>query len=299
MKRIALKIDVDTSQAITVGLPQIIPVLQSHQAGATLFWALGDEKNGSFLRPARYIRRTPGRSEIKLKVRYDVSALLRGSFKPSKNLAKVVSVSLSSLALSAFEHGVRPAQQYDWQNNIMQRDMNQTREAYDDALAKFEKTFSAKVICHAASGWQINRAAFRLHQIHQLEFASDCRGIFPFWPIVSGEYTRCPQIPVTLPMLEELLPKMDIAEAIDHLKQLTELRPSEFHVFNIAADFDVRYVQQLDELFAAWKNQGYDLVSLGVLKQSLDLKKLPYHHVSMQPCPGRYGLLATQADVYP
>lgn len=299
MKLIALKIDVDTSDAIEIGVPQLATLLRAHQAGATFFWSMGREKNGSLLRPARFIRKVAGFSTLPLRQRFAWSGILRGSLLPSRNLAKLAGEAIGSLADAEFEHGVRPAQRHLWQSGIMQMDGEQTRVAYQEATQFYQRITGQTPRCHAAFGWQINRTAFRLHQMNQLTFASDCRGQSPFWPIVQGEYTRCPQIPVTLPMLEELVASMPIEQAIAQLVGLTSFENTALHVFNIAADFDTQYLESLGQLLSAWQQQGYQLVSLGQVAQSLNLKQLPYHHVEMQACQGRWGAVATQAGVYP
>ncbi|QLI82692.1 4-deoxy-4-formamido-L-arabinose-phosphoundecaprenol deformylase [Chitinibacter fontanus] len=299
MKLIALKIDVDTSVAIEIGLPKLIPVLRANQAGATFFWALGKEKNGSLLRPMRYLRKVAGMSHVPIKQRYGLAALLAGSLLPSRNLNRLAENAMRELTDEVFEHGVRPAQRHCWQASIVKMDSALTRDAYAETLAGFEKIMGQRPRSHAASGWQINRTALRLHQLHQLNYASDCRGQTPFWPIVQGEYIRCPQLPVTLPMLEELIPQLGVEQAFEQLKHATLEQEQALHVFNLAADYDAQYAEQVGQLLSDWKAQGYHLVNLSALVQALDLKTLPYHHVEMKPVPGRLGLLAVQGAVYP
>jgi undecaprenyl phosphate-alpha-L-ara4FN deformylase len=43
MKRIALKIDVDTCRGTLVGVPALIELLQRHAASASFFFALGPD----------------------------------------------------------------------------------------------------------------------------------------------------------------------------------------------------------------------------------------------------------------
>jgi undecaprenyl phosphate-alpha-L-ara4FN deformylase len=51
----------------------------------------------------------------------------------------------------------------------------------------------------------MNRHALRLTQRLGFCYASDCRGKFPFIPVIDGEIVLCPQLPTTLPTLDELL----------------------------------------------------------------------------------------------
>ncbi|QLG88165.1 hypothetical protein HQ393_07790 [Chitinibacter bivalviorum] len=297
MKLIALKIDVDTAQAIRSGLPRIIPLLQSRAMGATFFWSLGSERNGQFLRPALGLKKMPGASKISLKQRYGTAALLLGSFRPVRRLEKMVKACVGELKDAGYEHALRPLNRYEWQRGIRQWDASETELAYEKALHCFERIVGEKPVAHAAFGAQMNRTAFRLHQLNGLKFASDCRGLSPFWPIVQGEYLRCVQIPVTLPMLEDLLPEMGTDQAVDEILQLSAV--GETHVFNLAADLDANFIPQLERLFDGWLAQGYQVVSLGQMYAGLDLALLPYHHVEQKSIRGRVGEAAVQGEPYP
>jgi undecaprenyl phosphate-alpha-L-ara4FN deformylase len=57
MKRIALKIDVDTCRGTLFGVPTLIELLQRHEASGTFFFSLGPDTSGreaSHLSPSRY-----------------------------------------------------------------------------------------------------------------------------------------------------------------------------------------------------------------------------------------------------
>ena len=70
MKRIALKIDVDTCRGTLFGVPALIELLQRHEASGTFFFSLGPDTSG---REAR--RFSPGRY-------YDLVTRLYGLLLP-------------------------------------------------------------------------------------------------------------------------------------------------------------------------------------------------------------------------
>ena len=50
-----------------------------------------------------------------------------------------------------------------------------------------------------------------------------------------------------------------------------------------------------DSLLRGWKEQGYELVAMRALFESLDLAQLPRHDVVYGEIPGRSGKVALQA----
>ena len=299
MKLIALKIDVDTMAAITVGVPRLQQILSDRQCGATFFWSLGVEKKGTLLWPARGLRRFHGMGLLPLKARFGLKALCRGSLLPASRLTKSAVNAIRTLNSPAFEHGVRPERGYDWLRDIRAMLPLPSESELKKTLASFARLTGVQPKAFSALAWQSNRAVYRAEQMAGLDFASDTRGYSPFFPVINGEPVRCVQLPVSLPMFEEA-GRATCDELVDALLQETQSEPPAGHVFNIAADFDaIQYAEQLTRLLDGWLAQGYQLVSLGTLYQQLNLADLAYHEITQAECSGRIGLLATQGRQFP
>jgi undecaprenyl phosphate-alpha-L-ara4FN deformylase len=73
------------------------------------------------------------------------------------------------------------------------------------AVDRYQRMFGEAPTAHAAAGWQLNPHALRLTQRLGFGFASDTRGTHPFVPVWNAEVVLCPQLPTTLPTLDELL----------------------------------------------------------------------------------------------
>jgi undecaprenyl phosphate-alpha-L-ara4FN deformylase len=56
----------------------------------------------------------------------------------------------------------------------------------------------------------MNAHALRLTQRLGYRWASDCRGSHPFIPVWNAEIVACPQLPTTLPTLDELIGTDDL-----------------------------------------------------------------------------------------
>ncbi|WP_297577564.1 hypothetical protein [uncultured Deefgea sp.] len=294
MKLIALKIDVDNLSAMERGLPRLQQILTEHACGATFFWSLGVEKNGRFLFPASRLKRIAGSGLLPLKTRFGAKALCRGALWPAPSLMKAAA--LAKKGLDSFEHALRPLHHDEWQSDIKILATTMTAERLKQAYMLFVRQMNCEPVAFSAKGWQGNKAVYSLEQMMGWRFASDTRGSHPFWPVVNAQTSRCLQLPVTLPMLEEL----PSHERVELILAQTQKESPWGHVYNAAADFDgIQAADDFIRLLKGWIEQGYQVVALGELYQQLDQALIPYHEVVYQSCTGRYGLLATQGVRYP
>ena len=67
----------------------------------------------------------------------------------------------------------------------------------------------------AAPAWLLSRELFDLEQQAGFAFASDVRGTSPFLPSFEGREGTVPQLPSTLPTLDECLGRMTAEEFVD------------------------------------------------------------------------------------
>src|ERR1017187_7138293 len=108
------------------------------------------------------------------------------------------------------------------------------------AVDRFIKIFGEPPKAHAAAGWQMNRHALRLTQRLGFDYSSDTRGTHPFIPTVNAEIVACPQLPTTLPTLDEIMNRdgITLENVAQHLLQLTSNPPICGHVFTLHAELE-------------------------------------------------------------
>jgi peptidoglycan/xylan/chitin deacetylase (PgdA/CDA1 family) len=131
------------------------------------------------------------------------------------------------------------------------------------------------------------------------EYCSDGRGTHPHLPVWNGELIRCPQLPTTLPTLDELIGLDGATEAnvAERLLALTAADPRD-HVFTLHAELEgMKLAPVLERLLEGWKVQGYALVALRTLVAEHS-SGLPLHNVVDSPVPGRSGTLACQGPAF-
>ncbi len=129
------------------------------------------------------------------------------------------------------------------------------------ACARFTDIFKTPPLTHGAAGWQMNVDALRLTQRLGFEYCSDGRGTHPHLPVWNAELIRCPQLPTTLPTLDELIGVGAVTDdnVAAHLLERTKEPAAAGHVFTLHAELEgMRFAPMFEQLLDGWKAQGCD-----------------------------------------
>jgi peptidoglycan/xylan/chitin deacetylase (PgdA/CDA1 family) len=292
---LALKIDVDTLAGTVHGVPRLAELLSARDAGATFLFSLGPDHTGRAIkRLFRHgflakVRRTS------VATHYGFPTLLYGTLLPGPDIGRRCRELMRQIRDRGFETGIHTWDHVKWQDGVAQADEDWTARQMHKAIARYREIFDTAPAVHAAAGWQMNRAALRLTERLGFQYCSDGRGSEPHIPVVKAEIINCPQIPTTLPTLDELIGNGGVTEAnvAEHLLELT--RVPRDHVFTLHAELEGRRLAPVFErLLAGWQAQGYALTSLGGLLAAQAGRPLPYFEAETGSVPGRSGTLLVQ-----
>ena len=168
------------------------------------------------------------------------------------------------------------------------------------ATARFQEIFGETATTHGAAGWQMNNHAFELLDSLNFDYSSDTRGHSPFLPAINGKVMRCPQLPTTLPTLDELIGVGEITanNVAKHVLNLTDNAPTFAPVYTLHAEMEgMQLLPVFDQLLQGWRTQGYRLGTSKAIFDQLDLKQLPVHTITRGSVPGRSGTLMLQGTV--
>jgi peptidoglycan/xylan/chitin deacetylase (PgdA/CDA1 family) len=299
MKQLALKIDVDTYRGTREGVPRLVEILQRYNAQATFFFSLGPDHTGRAIK--RVFR--PGFlgkvSRTSVVEHYGIKTLLYGTLLPAPDIGKKCADILRMVRAAGFEVGIHCYDHIRWQDYVANKDAEWTRRELQCAVDRYTEIFGEAPHAHAAAGWQMNRHALRLMQRFGFKYSSDTRGTHPFIPTWQAEIIACPQLPTTLPTLDELMNRDGITldNIAQHILKLTAVPPSTGHVYTLHAELEGgKWLPIFEQLLQGWQAQGYELVSLQQCLQGLDVAALPRREVVMREVEGRVGTLAVQGD---
>ncbi len=296
-RQLALKIDVDTYRGTREGVPRLVEALKRHNAQATFFFSLGPDHTGRAIK--RVFR--PGFmdkvSRTSVVEHYGIKTLLYGTLLPGPDIGRKCADIMRGVRDAGFEVGIHCYDHVRWQDCVAKQGVEWTRREMQRAIRRYTEIFGEPPRAHAAAGWQTNRYALRLLQQKGFDYSSDTRGTHPFLPAWDAEIISCPQLPTTLPTLDELFNSDDATpeSVVKRLMQLTSSASSAGHVFTLHAELEGgKFLPLFELLLDGWKAQGYELVSMRQYLQGIKGTP-PVREVKMGEIEGRSGTLAIQA----
>ena len=313
-KYLALKIDVDTLNGTRIGVPALIDVLKKHRAGATFLFSLGPDHTG---RAIRRVFRKGFLGKVKrtsVVSHYGLPTLLYGTLLPGPDIGKRCADILRTTRDEGFEVGIHAWDHVKWQDGVEQETADWARGEMSRAQDRFTAIFKTAARTHGAAGWQMSSHALRLTQEMGFDYCSDGRALLPaaapHFPVVNAEIIDCPQLPTTLPTLDELIGLDACTDANVHQRLLAitavtpgaieaSREPMSAHVFTLHAELEgMRLLPTFEKLLSGWYQQGYELVPTDVVYRNLDRSHLPYFAAVRGTIPGRSGTLLLQGKPF-
>ncbi len=292
---LALKIDVDTYHGTRDGVQQLLRLLDRHKVMATFLFSLGPDHTGRALRRVfrpGFLKKVSRTSVVS---NYGIKTLLYGTLLPGPDIGKRCAPLMRAVRDAGHEAGIHTNDHVAWQDHVLTASDEWTSREMRLANERFQAVFGTRAKTHGAAGWQMNPHAFHLTSEMGFDYCSDTRGTHPFIPVIGGTTVPCPQLPTTLPTLDELIGRDGIDEqnVAQYLLQLTE-KPAA-HVYTLHAELEGNRLSPVfDALLSGWKAQGYNLTTMHDYAKALNLSNLPRHAVVNAEIPGRSGTLALQ-----
>lgn len=259
--RVGLRITVATARGAVRAVPRIVEILVRHGAAATFYFNLGPDRLHRLL--------------------------------PARAVARRASAAIQVVRDAGSEIGLYGWDAIRWPHRVIPGDAAWVESALARACETFERVVGEPPRTHAAPGWHTSRHALRLTQRFGFEYASDTRGVAPFMPVCDGELVLCPQLPTTLPALDEPGGHMDTAH--ERVLGATSVAGEADDVFTLRAEsVDDALAAAFERLLEGWRARGHEIVALRGVFESLEPARLPRHVVAWSELPGRLQTLALQ-----
>ena len=297
--RIGLKVDVDTLRGTRDGVPRLTALFKKLKVDATFYFSVGPDHTGRAMR--RVFRKGFAQKVARTSVlkHYGLKTLLYGVLLPGPDIGREAGAIMRGVHDGGFEVGLHTYDHVRWQDYVADASDAWTRIEFERGMNAFKQVFGFYPKSHAAAGWQINAHALELEREYGLSYASDTRGRMPFWPLVHGARSSCPQLPTTLPTFDELLGRdgieeSSLAEAVFRLSD-QNAAASRLQVFTLHAELEgMLLLDAFELLLTKWQAAGAVIASMARIHEWAIQKPLPDQTVIMGEVPGRSGLLAIQ-----
>ncbi|MGI6442750.1 MAG: polysaccharide deacetylase family protein [Synergistaceae bacterium] len=291
MNKLAIKVDIDTLRGYREGMPNMLNLFKKHSISASIFFSFGPDNSGKAIR--RIFRKGFISKMLRTKApsTYGIKTLLYGTLLP----APLIVSSAPEILIRAINEG-HDCGIHAWDHVLVQDKLNDISKEqfialFERSAKSFEKLSGVKPTCYAAPGWQVSAASLKAEEELELDYCSDARGEYPFLPVFEGKEYKVPQIPTTLPTMDEIygLPGID-DETIP--SYWLERMDKEYNVLTVHAEMEgLSKLNVFDNFLTIAKKQG---VLFSTLKEYAKSAKFNPCKIKNGTMTGRAGTLAIQ-----
>jgi undecaprenyl phosphate-alpha-L-ara4FN deformylase len=294
---VALKVDIDTHQGLAQGVPRLARMLEREGVAASFYCAMGPDNSGRAL--VRIFRNRGFLTKMfrtKAVSMYGMRTVLSGTVLPARPIALAFPAILRDLKRSGFEVGVHGYDHVRWQDRIDAIGESGVRAEIDDAFEVYRAILGERPRAFAAPGWRTNDAALIALDNAGLDYRSDTRGRSPYRGAVADRVLSTPEIPTTLPTLDEVMGRRDLPDASAVLRYyLEQVRPDGLNVHTIHAETEgMGQLETFTLMVRALKERGASFVKLCEIAARFNRAELPVCKVIRTELPGRAGWVAGQ-----
>jgi len=291
---LAIKADVDTYAGTRDNVPRLLHILERFGVRATFYFSMGPDNSGKAVRRI-FTQKGFLRKALRTRALTDCSfrTMLYGTLLPPPNIASSFPEILLETESRGHEVGIHSWDHVKWQDLLPWFPKPVTAMELGKAGNRYERTFGRRARTTAAPGWTVTRDALEVQDAMGLDYCSDCRGRYPFYPVIDGRRFRTLQIPTTWPTMDEIFGETGISAEAINSHYLSLLCPG-LNVHNIHAEIEgglqsELFVDLLERLTAA----GVRFITLSEAAEEFGPSS-PDCTLEMGELPGRGGKVAIQ-----
>ncbi len=285
--RIALKVDVDTHDGLRTGVPVIRDRLAAYGIRASFFVVCGPDTMG------RRLPRLLGPDFVRKLIRtrapsiYGWRTLLSGTLLPARPIAAAFPGLLRALARDGHEVAVHGHDHARWQDRLPALDAAAVAIEVARACAVYRQALGVEPRAFGAPGWRCTATSLAAVDDAGFDYRSDTRGTEPYRPAVGGRVFRAPELPTTLPTLDETYGVVGREPNVLADDLVARLRPDTLEVLTIHAELEGGPYATVLDAFLCRAVERARFVRLCDEADALDLAALPTCEVRDGSVSGR------------
>ena len=205
MTSISLRVDVDTLEGSLNGIPKLLRMLDRHGMQASFYFSFGPDNSGKAIRRIfrkGFLEKMRRTNAAKL---YGFRTMMYGVLLPAPIIWKRAAALMRSAREAGHEVGIHAWDHVQYHDLLDRKSRAWLEDWFARAHEAFGTVFGGPAKGAVSPAWRCNDDTLEIQERYGLDYAGDCRGSAPFYPMVKGRALRTLQIPTTLPTLDELL----------------------------------------------------------------------------------------------
>lgn len=205
MKTLSLRVDVDTLEGSLNGIPALLRMLDKQGMQASFFFCFGPDNSGKAIRRVfrrgflAKMRRT-GAPRL-----YGWKTMMYGVLLPAPVIWKRAAAQMRLAREAGHEVAIHGWDHVQYHDLLDRKSRRWLADWYARAHGAFAEVFGEPARGAVSPAWRCNDTTLELQEDYRLDYAGDCRGDAPFYPVVKGRRLATLQVPTTLPTMDELL----------------------------------------------------------------------------------------------
>ena len=290
MKRISLRVDVDTLEGSLKGIPALLRMLDRHKMQASFYFSLGPDNSGKAIRRIfrkGFLEKMRRTNATKL---YGFKTMMYGVLLPAPVIHARAAAEMRSAREAGHEVAIHAWDHVQYHDLLDRKSRKWLENWFSEAHEAFSKVFGEPARGAVSPAWRCNEATLEIQEAYGLDYAGDCRGTEPFFPIVKGKTLSTLQIPTTLPTLDELLglEGMGVLEVNERLFSL--IREDALNVYALHTEVEGGALSEaFDAFLAGLKAREVNALTHAQWLPDLNKENPPAREITRREIPGRAG----------
>jgi len=289
---LGLIITVSTAKGAERGVANLLEILKKYNLHATFLLNIGVDRRGRKMRNLFNIDYLKKVLRTKSYQVYSLSTALNGFLKPGVQMKKWIPL-FKKLHDHHHEVGIYAYDATYWEEQIHDSPESDIRFEINKALMRFKEIFNFSAKVTGAPNFQTHHLVCKIQDDSDFLYATDTRGISPFYPHHHLKTYQTLQLPTTLPTLDELLgmPDFSLENCQNHYLDL--ITSNEYNVMTIRAEWEgATYLQWFESFIKLCIEKN---ITIMPLKNFIPLlKDVPVCELIQITLPGRPEKVAAQ-----